>query len=70
MLEINKTYIHKISKRKIVILGRLDTICTKNCLIAEDCTYGILMPITNEESEVWEEVSDDSPHPFAKKGDE
>ena len=54
MLEIGKTYINKQTKRKVVILGRLDTIAKEGCLLCEDKTYGVILPIFNEDSENWE----------------
>lgn len=39
-----------------MILGRLDTIGKSDCLICEDITYGLLLPITNEDPNNWIEV--------------
>lgn len=39
-----------------MILGRLDTIGKNDCLICEDITYGLLLPITNEDPNNWIEV--------------
>ena len=37
-----------------MILGRLDTIAKEGCLLCEDKTYGVILPIFNEDSENWE----------------
>lgn len=49
-----KTYMNKQTKRKVIILGRLDTIARENCLICEDITYGLILPILNEDPNNWE----------------
>ena len=55
-LETGSTYVNKITKRKVVILGRLDTLAKEGCLLAEDYTFGIIIPIINEDPDNWELV--------------
>ena len=59
-LEIGKTYKNIQSGRIVVILGRLDTIAKEGCLLCEDKTYGIILPIFNEDPDNWE-LDADSP---------
>lgn len=39
-----------------MILGRLTTIAKPDCLICEDVTYGLILPIINEDPDNWTEV--------------
>lgn len=54
-LEIGKTYRRKGRDTKIIMLGRLDTLGKENCLIGEDVTYGVLVPIVDENPDNWTE---------------
>lgn len=60
-LEVGKVYRHTNTDRKIIMLGRLDTLGKKGCLIGEDVAYGILLPIINEDPTSWKEESDNPP---------
>ena len=54
-LEVGKTYRRKGKDTKIIMLGRLDTLSKNGCLIGEDITYGVLIPIIDENPDNWTE---------------
>lgn len=57
-LELGKTYENKQTKRRVIILGRLNTIGRKDCLLAEDVALGMILPIINENADNWYEIVD------------